>query len=260
MSKKDFKNNPALKFISEQKGNFENITKESTSDYSGEFFDRRASTSQAFERQALEMEKQDTYNTHNTYDTDNTQYTGDVYNVYSGGNSSYDVARPGHEETKDVLDSNESDNYTHNTGYTHNTDNTQYTHNTDNTQHTDDEYNVYSGGNSSHDGARPGHEETKDVLDSNESDNYTHNTGYAYNTDDTQYTHNTQYTGYTDNTYELKNQRLNLLLKPTVLKNLKKIAHIKRTSVNSLINNIAENYILSEAKIVKLYDELYQEN
>lgn len=188
MSKKDFKNNPALKFISEQKERFGNITKENTSDYSGEFFDKRAS----------EMEKQDMYNKHNT---DNTQYT----------------------------------------------ENTQYTHDT---QHTDDEYNMYKGENNNYNEISPEHQGNSDISSKKEPD-YTYNTEYMYNTDDKQ---------YTGNTHELKNQRLNLLLKPTVLKNLKKIAHIKRTSVNSLINNIAENYILSEVKIVDLYDELYQDN
>jgi len=44
-------------------------------------------------------------------------------------------------------------------------------------------------------------------------------------------------------TFEAKSKRFNMLIRPSVYINLKKLAQIQGTSVNDLINKIVENYV-----------------
>lgn len=56
---------------------------------------------------------------------------------------------------------------------------------------------------------------------------------------------------------EFKTKRLNLLIRPTDLERLKKIAYIKRTSVNDLINLISNDYANTHEFEVTRYDLLF---
>ena len=48
--------------------------------------------------------------------------------------------------------------------------------------------------------------------------------------------------------FEAKSKRFNMLIRPSVYNNLKKMAEIKGTSVNDLINKIVEAYIDNNTK------------
>jgi len=87
----------------------------------------------------------------------------------------------------------------------------------------------------------------------------------AHNEKSEEQTHNTDYTDnkqYTDNEYnkhERKSKRLNLLLKPSILANLNKIAYMKQTSVNDLINSVLNDYSEREKETVSMYDKIFAE-
>lgn len=79
------------------------------------------------------------------------------------------------------------------------------------------------------------------------------------NTDNTDNTSNTDNGSNTEHTEtETKSKRLNLLVKPSVLDNFKKIATMEQTSVNDLINQIMEDHIEKEAEKIKLYDSVFK--
>lgn len=56
---------------------------------------------------------------------------------------------------------------------------------------------------------------------------------------------------------ERKSKRLNLLLQPSTLNGLAKIAHMRRTSVNDLINTVLKAYNDAEAETIKRYDSFF---
>lgn len=56
---------------------------------------------------------------------------------------------------------------------------------------------------------------------------------------------------------ESKSKRLNLLVYPGVYEDLTKVATMKRTSVNDLINTILKDYTEAEADTVKKYDSVF---
>ena len=58
---------------------------------------------------------------------------------------------------------------------------------------------------------------------------------------------------------ETKSKRLNLLIYPSLLKDIKKIATVKRTSVNDLINTVLGEYIQTEATKIKRYDDFFKD-
>jgi hypothetical protein len=66
-------------------------------------------------------------------------------------------------------------------------------------------------------------------------------------------------TSTTDNTdhKELKSRRVNWMLKPRIHSDFEKIATMKRTSVNNLINLVLEEYILRESKTIEKYDAIF---
>ena len=58
---------------------------------------------------------------------------------------------------------------------------------------------------------------------------------------------------------EKKEKRLNLVLKPSVARDIKKIVYMKRTSVNKIIGDYLENYIKDNIEELKRYDEVFSE-
>ena len=56
---------------------------------------------------------------------------------------------------------------------------------------------------------------------------------------------------------ETKSKRLNLLLQPSVVVDMGKIAAMKRSSVNDLINAILKDFITQEASTLAKYEEVF---
>ena len=78
------------------------------------------------------------------------------------------------------------------------------------------------------------------------------------NTDDTHTTDNTVYMYNTDNTQsERKTKRLNLLLQPSVMQRVTKIAHMQRRSVNDLIGSVLSDYVSAHAELITGYDKVF---
>lgn len=78
-------------------------------------------------------------------------------------------------------------------------------------------------------------------------------------TDNKHNTHNTDKTAPTLAADETKSKRLNLLLYPSLLENLKKIAAMQRTSVNDLINTVLDDYTEKEADQIERYNQIFGE-
>jgi hypothetical protein len=104
-------------------------------------------------------------------------------------------------------------------------------------------------------------------------------------TQKTDNTHNTQYTDNTDTTNkqpvpplpleaargergeagarssgdgkETKSKRLNLLLQPSIFEDVTKIARMKQTSFNDLVNAILKEYAEREAETVRKFDNVF---
>jgi len=83
------------------------------------------------------------------------------------------------------------------------------------------------------------------------------NTKQGKGTDNTQQADNTHHTADAE---ETKSKRLNLLVKPSVLANFKKIATMEQTSVNDLINTLMESHITDNKERIDLYDKVFKEN
>lgn len=61
--------------------------------------------------------------------------------------------------------------------------------------------------------------------------------------------------------FETKSKRLNLLIKPSTYEAIDKIVYVNRLdSVNSLVNEMLEKYIIDHADDVKRYDEFFNVN
>ena len=58
---------------------------------------------------------------------------------------------------------------------------------------------------------------------------------------------------------ERKTKRLNLLIQPSLIDSLNKVAYMKRSSVNDLINTLIKDYVEKEADAVTQYDNLFPE-
>ena len=58
---------------------------------------------------------------------------------------------------------------------------------------------------------------------------------------------------------QTKSKRLNLLLRPALLEDLKKIAAMERTSVNDLINTVLGEYAEREAEQIEKYNSVFGE-
>lgn len=58
---------------------------------------------------------------------------------------------------------------------------------------------------------------------------------------------------------ERKSKRVNLLMQPSVMEDLQKIATMRRTSVNDLINSVMKEYAASQRALVAQYDTVFEE-
>lgn len=58
---------------------------------------------------------------------------------------------------------------------------------------------------------------------------------------------------------EAKSVRLNLLTKPSIKKNLEKLATVSRVSVNELINQVLQEYIATKSDDIEKYNSFYGE-
>ena len=76
------------------------------------------------------------------------------------------------------------------------------------------------------------------------------------------YAHNTSNSHTTDTTSkkETKSKRFNLLLRPSILTALSKIARMENTSPTDIINNVLEKYIQEQSDLIKKYETLFDEN
>lgn len=58
---------------------------------------------------------------------------------------------------------------------------------------------------------------------------------------------------------ETKSKRLNLLIKPTLYRNIEKIATMERISTNELINRVLGQYAREQAEAIAKYDTTFNE-
>lgn len=65
--------------------------------------------------------------------------------------------------------------------------------------------------------------------------------------------------GRKPSTEETKSKRLNLLMLPSTCEDLTKIAAMKRTSVNDLINSISKDYITANQDLIEKYNKVFGE-
>ena len=93
--------------------------------------------------------------------------------------------------------------------------------------------------------------DNKRNTNNNQSAFNTDNEGNVFNADNKQYTHN--------DGEEIKSKRLNLLIYPSLLADLKKIAHMERRSVNDLINDVLSRYAEQEAEKIETYDKVFKD-
>lgn len=74
------------------------------------------------------------------------------------------------------------------------------------------------------------------------------------NKQSTDYTHNAE-----EQEKETKSKRLNLLIQPSLLKDLKKIAYVKRVSLNELITSTMQEYTDTQGEAIKKYNDFVGE-
>lgn len=63
----------------------------------------------------------------------------------------------------------------------------------------------------------------------------------------------------TDASAETKSKRVNLLLRPSVYRQIEKLAAMQRTSPNDLINTILASYAEQERDTIAKYNEIFGE-
>jgi hypothetical protein len=63
--------------------------------------------------------------------------------------------------------------------------------------------------------------------------------------------------GRKPSTEETKTKRLNLLMLPSVCSDLAKIAAMKRSSVNELINSILQQYVADNKELLDKYNDVF---
>lgn len=62
----------------------------------------------------------------------------------------------------------------------------------------------------------------------------------------------------TNSQNETKSKRLNLLVKPSLHKDIEKIAAMKRTSTNNIINILLERYAEENQDLIDKYNEIFE--
>ena len=55
---------------------------------------------------------------------------------------------------------------------------------------------------------------------------------------------------------ETKSKRFSVLIRPSTAEALAKIAFAKKTSVNDIINTLAEDYVITNTAALQKYDEI----
>lgn len=58
---------------------------------------------------------------------------------------------------------------------------------------------------------------------------------------------------------ETKTKRLNLLMLPSVYEDITKIAAMKRSSINDLINTVLKQYISDNQELIEKYNEVFKD-
>jgi|WetSurMetagenome_2_1015567.scaffolds.fasta_scaffold441848_2 hypothetical protein len=58
---------------------------------------------------------------------------------------------------------------------------------------------------------------------------------------------------------ETKSKRLNLLIRPSLMNDFMKIAYMRRTSVNDLINRLIDVCVENEGSLIEDYDRLFKD-
>ena len=108
--------------------------------------------------------------------------------------------------------------------------------------------------------------EYTDKTDDANKTEYTDKTDDANKTEDTYKTENTYKTEDADtkkvkikkeSAAETKSKRLNLLVKPSFVENIAKIATMEKRSSNDLINSILEEYIEKNQDVIKKHDKVF---
>ncbi|NTW83779.1 MAG: hypothetical protein HGB36_10510 [Chlorobiaceae bacterium] len=59
------------------------------------------------------------------------------------------------------------------------------------------------------------------------------------------------------NESETKSKRLNLLIRPSLMDDFTKIAYMRRTSINDLINRLVDECVERDASLIDDYDRLF---
>ena len=63
---------------------------------------------------------------------------------------------------------------------------------------------------------------------------------------------------FTGEQRETKSKRLNLLVKPSLYRNMEKIATMERISTNELINRVLESYVNSHSDTIERYNDTFK--
>ncbi|NTW84338.1 MAG: hypothetical protein HGB36_13430 [Chlorobiaceae bacterium] len=58
---------------------------------------------------------------------------------------------------------------------------------------------------------------------------------------------------------EPKSKRLNLLIRPSLMNDFKKIAYMRHLSINGLINKLIAEYVSKHAALVEEYDSVFKD-
>jgi hypothetical protein len=58
---------------------------------------------------------------------------------------------------------------------------------------------------------------------------------------------------------ETKSKRLNLLIRPSLMDDFIKVAYMRRTSINDLINTLIDECVKKDVRLIDDYDRLFEE-
>ena len=101
-------------------------------------------------------------------------------------------------------------------------------------------------------------------VDSGDSGHNTLNTHNTHNTHNTFYNNSTSNDMNVPNTdnmnKERKSKRFSLLLRPSILVALNKIARMENNSPTDIINTVLEDYIKTQSALIEKYETLFDED
>lgn len=87
----------------------------------------------------------------------------------------------------------------------------------------------------------------------------THNALNEFSVDNGQYVHNDD-SAFNEHKKETKSKRFSLLLRPSILTALNKIARMENNSPTDIINTVLEDYIQTQSELIEKYDTLFDED